>query len=221
MRFVAIIQARMGSTRFPGKVLAELDGRPLIDCVISSTARGICLAGRGDFLSVIVAIPRWGNDALALHCDRSSIPFWYDDCPESDVLSRFVNAISTFTSATHVVRICGDNPALCPYLMCRLVETARATQADYWGYEYEPGIPAITKRLGTVCEVVTVEALKHANRITPANSKYREHVTAPIYKKPETFKLHWEPLPEQYKNLFLAVDTPEDLTHVRRHYARH
>ena len=105
-KIVTIIQARMGSTRFPGKMMADLHGQPLVEWVI----RRCKDATRVD--EVVLSTSRFARDdplaAVALECDVQ-----LSRGPEEDVLTRFALA-ATLASADIVVRVCGDRPLVDP-----------------------------------------------------------------------------------------------------------
>ena len=102
---VAVIQARIGSTRLPCKMLLSLHGRPLVEWVVRRAGRARRLDG------LIVAIPDTrDNDVLAAALARLAVAVYRG--PEDDVLKRIVLAARS-TGATDVVRVCADNPLIC------------------------------------------------------------------------------------------------------------
>ena len=205
---VAIIQARLTSRRFPGKVLAELAGKPILRHVIDRVRQAEAVE------RIIVAAPKaGGGDAIKGHCDE-----WGAECvvtphPENDVLARVV-AVAESADASLVVRVCGDNPLINPKGIDELLAEAQlAPEADYTGYMAEDGRPMILVPAGCFAEVATLGALRRLNRQLPVASPQREHVTMGIYTD-ERFVCRWLALPEWYTDNGMpltAVDRPEDL----------
>lgn len=199
MNIVAIIQARMGSTRLPGKVLMPILGQPLLDLLVSRVKRStridrIVIATttetRDDQLAERVA----GLEGVALF--RGS---------EDNVLKRFAES-AKFSHADIVVRITADNP----FFDWRLADQAITRFiAGHFDYLSTPGYP-----YGIGIEVFTSRALFRADEI--ATDAYdREHVTAYFYRNPQLFKLGELRCAEALSHVRLTVDTPEDIDRAR------
>ena len=127
MNIVAIVQARLGSSRLPLKSLLSLRGAPIIDWVASRLKRSKRLT------RVVVATPDTALDKVLLeHLARNNI-----DCmagPEDDVLRRFTLAAQA-TEADCIVRICADNPLIWWEAIDRLIDFYFASQCDYaWNH---------------------------------------------------------------------------------------
>jgi spore coat polysaccharide biosynthesis protein SpsF len=207
---VAIIQARMGSTRLPGKILKPLAGRPSLAWIVERTR---AIAGVD---SVIVATTdRPGDDAVETlareagwRCFRGSEP---------DVLDRYYRA-AIEGGARHVVRVTADCPLLCVSEAGRTVAHHLAVAADYthnvtvWG----SGLP-----IGTGVEVMTFAALEASWR-EGHEPHHREHVDEFVYEHPERFRLECVKAPPELTRpeLRLTVDTPEDFALVGTLYER-
>src|SRR5262245_27747864 len=125
MRVVGIVQARMGSTRFPGKMLARLAGRPLLWHVIARMRLAICL----DDL-VLATSTEPADDILAMFAKGLGLPVVRG--PEDHVLARFAMAAAAHR-ADIVVRINGDAPLVDPLLTERMVAALIDQDADYIG----------------------------------------------------------------------------------------
>ena len=110
---VAVVQARMGSTRLPGKVLRPLGGRAVLDWVMTRLAE----AERLDQI-VLATSTSPADDAIAKHAEAYGYSIFRGS--EHDVLARFVGA-ARFSGATHVIRINADNPFLEPAFVDDLV----------------------------------------------------------------------------------------------------
>ena len=206
METVAIIQARLGSTRFPRKVLADLFGRSVLEWVVDRVRRA-----QGVDRIVVATCTRGGEEVHA-ECRRIGAACWISP-REEDVLGRFVEVAERFR-ADRVVRVCGDNPLLVPSGVDRLL--AAIGPADYAGYEVGGGA-AILRPTGYFAEVAAAEALRRLDAMLPPGHRWREHVTQGLYQQPEVFRCVLVPAPGWYDGLeHAAVDLPEDLEHVRR-----
>jgi len=208
MKTVAVIQARMNSRRFPGKVLADLCGKPVLQHVVDRVGQAKLV----DEVTIAVPDGDWEIINFGVHTQTSVHML----CPgrREDVLHR-VSSIAKQCDAYRVVRVCADNPLVSPKLIDHLVAIAKKTEADYVGFEFPPGEPAIARPNGYVAEVVKLSALERADRDMHPSSPDREHVTKFIYENPGYFSLCWEPLPGPFRSLPPAsIDTPEDLERV-------
>ena len=206
MRRVAIIQARMGSTRLPGKVLADIGGRTMLGRVVARARRASTLD------EVVVATSTLPEDeAVAREAARLGAPVFRGS--EQDVLDRYHEAAREFR-ADVVVRITSDCPLIEPEVVDRVgAEFARAA-ADYASNNMPQTYPR-----GLDVEVVTADALARAWR--EAREPYqRVHVTPYIYQHPELFRLLPVVAGRDYSGHRWTVDTPEDLAFVRAVYER-
>jgi len=206
MRTVAIIQARMGSTRLPGKVLADLDGRPVLALVLERTAATPGLD------AVAVAAPDLPRDeAIAEFCARENVICVRGS--ESDVLGRYHRAAAEL-AADIVVRITADCPLIDPEVVGRLLELRGDQNLDYAG-NATGALPPGRNRFpdGLDCEVFTRAALDLAHR--EATDAYdREHVT-PFLGRDERLRRGVLEAEADYGDERWTVDYPEDLERVR------
>jgi len=194
----AVLQARMNSTRFPGKALCPLAGIPLVEHIINR------IKAVTDFDHIVLAIPDSPSETpLVEMAQRLNIAIARG--PEEDVLERFLIAADQ-VKAQHIVRICGDNPLIDRQLMRLLIRTHLKENADYT-ITPDP-IP-----LGTGTEVVKVKALKNIAGTT-TEPKYREHVTTWFHDNPVAVAQSRVPAPAYLinKSHRLTVDTRSDLT---------
>lgn len=208
MKVVAIVQARMGSTRLPGKVLMDISGRPMLWHVLTrlSFARSLSevwvattTSCRDDQLAALSS--SWGY-----HCFRGS---------EDDVLSRYYHAALT-AGASVVVRVTSDCPLIDPEVTDRVIKTCIASGADYASNIVERTYPR-----GLDVEAFRFDALARAHR--EATKPYeREHVTPYIWQNPSQFKIVSVGAEENLRRpeLRLTVDTEDDLALVREIYRR-
>ncbi|KUK14345.1 MAG: glycosyltransferase family protein [Synergistetes bacterium] len=200
MRILGLIQARMGSKRLPGKVLAELDGRPLIFALLDR----LRWSKRVD--SFVVATTVLPEDDALVEVLRGKGFQVFRGHP-IDVLDRFYKAASLL-EANYIVRITADNPLTDPGLMDEAVMTALVKRADYVSFVNLP--------LGVYPEVVSFKALERAYKEAKAPYQ-REHVTPYINESPDKFNLIFleTDLGLGCDGLRLTVDYPEDLELMR------
>lgn len=206
-RTVAIIQARMGSSRFPGKMLADLGGHPILKWVINRTKFS------AEVDEVLLATTELSRDTpLVELANELQIKVYRGD--EQDVLGRFVYAAEN-SKADWVVRICADNPFIDPKEIDRLIHFYKANTCDYacnhlecLGNSYVDGFGA---------EITSLNLLKKISA-QAVEMKYREHVTLYFWDHQEKYKLLAVPAPPDlaYPELSFDVDTPEDLTKLKR-----
>ena len=213
----AIIQARYGSSRFPGKMLAPLAGDTLLGHVI----RRVQAAESVDRVIVATCEP---GAALIRHeviKHRGTIDVWVDEWLAEDVLGRFVRACRGMNETDWIVRVCGDNPLIRPDCIDALVTAAEQSPwTSYAGYCFPGGEPAILRPNGYFAEAVRVVALREANDILPHDHPDREHVTKVLYRHSDHFPSVWLPVPVWYRGCALpmaSVDTPYDLAKVQKY----
>lgn len=175
MKVAAIVQARMGSSRLPGKVLRPLAGVPVIQWICERLERCIHLD------AILVATGDGANDdVLAGKLGQLSIPVFRGS--EQDVLDRYYRAARA-VQADAVVRITGDCPLIDPGLVDETVSRFLAGQPDL---QYVSNIHPPTYPDGLDVEVFTIEALFKAWREAEWASE-REHVTLYMRTHPERF----------------------------------
>lgn len=176
MKTVAIIQARMGSTRLPGKALLPLAGVPAIRRVFD---RARLIAGVD---AVMVATTTSSqDDPLAAYCDANGIAVFRGS--EADVLDRYVGAARS-QQADLVMRITGDCPLLDPVESAKVLALFRATAGCDYACNCEP--PTLPDGLDT--EVIGMAALARAAAMA-SDGPSREHVTLFVRQHPDLFKL--------------------------------
>lgn len=204
-RPVAVIQARMGSTRLPGKVLADVAGAPLLARMMERVRTAQTLA------AVVVATTELEEDEpvraladeLGVGCFAGS---------PDDVLARMAGAARRF-GADPLVRLTADCPLIDPSLIDRCITTFLATPGcDHAGLagEFPDGLDT---------EVIASRALFHAAAVARLPSE-REHVTPFILNRPDAFACLRIPFPVPLGHLRWTVDEPRDLAFVREVYRR-
>ena len=206
MKVVAIIQARMGSTRLPGKVLLDLSGKTVLARVIERLRR----AKSVDEL-LVATTDRPEDDAIVEACNRLSVASFRGQ--ENDVLDRYHQAALS-VDADVIVRITSDCPLIDPELVDQTVRTFTSEAADYASNCLDRRYPR-----GLDTEVIRAQALARAWR--EARQPYeREHVTPYLPEHSAQFKLASLIADADYSHHRWTVDTPEDLELVRAIYQR-
>ncbi len=210
MKVVAIIQARMRSTRLWGKILEELCGVT----VLAHDIRRVRAASRVD--EVVVATSDLPvDDPVAEEAHRSGAQVVRGS--EQDVLSRY-HLAATRHDADVIVRITSDCPLFDPELLDRmLAEFLAALIGDHpWDY-YSNTLWGRTYPTGLDAEIFTRQALERAHRegLLPHE---REHVTAYLHQHPELFHLGGMSAEEDNSRHRWTLDTPEDLELIRAVY---
>jgi spore coat polysaccharide biosynthesis protein SpsF len=206
MSVVAIIQARMGSTRLPGKVLLPLGGMPMVLCVAERAAR---IAGVDQ---VIVATSTLaGDDSLAACLTNAGVDCFRGD--QDDVLDRYYRC-ALERGASVVVRITADCPLLSSAVSSRVLAAFLSG-----GCDYSSNCGARTYPRGLDTEVMSFDALATAWREAVAKPD-REHVTAFIEMDPERFRLRnvVDADSMDHSEMRWTVDEPADYELVRRIY---
>jgi spore coat polysaccharide biosynthesis protein SpsF len=207
MRTIVIVQARMGSTRLPGKVLEDLGGVPLLDWSVTRSQRA-----RVDAVVVATSVQP-ADDVIVDLCRARGWPVWRGS--EHDVLQRYHEA-AAFYDAELVVRITSD----CPFTDPALIDASTAFFHDHADeFDLITNMYPPTWPLGLAVEVLPFRVLERMQRLA-TRSPHREHVTAMGYDHPELFRLANLPCTEDLHLHRWTVDTPEDLQLVRAVTAR-
>ncbi len=206
---VAIIQARMGSSRLPGKVLKDIGGEPMLFRVVVRARRAQTI-GR----VVVATTTDPGDNPLADFCREQGFPCYRGD--PHDVLDRYYQTARAFDAVT-IVRLTADCPVIDPGEIDRTVGAFRDAGVDFAANRLPPPWKRTTP-IGLDTEVVTFQALARTWR--EADEKYqREHVMPYLYDKKGRFRILLVDHEPDYGHFRWTVDTPEDLTLLRRIYA--
>lgn len=201
---VAIIQARMSSTRFPGKVLAPLAGQPSIVRQIERARRATLL----DDVVVATSVDDSDDDFAGLLAQHA-IPVYRG--PLVDVLQRFVDIIEELRPQV-VVRLTGDCPLTSPAVIDDIVSRFLSSDLDYASNSLVPSYPD-----GLDVEVMRADALVRVAGMSldPAE---REHVTLGIYRRCDIFRVANFSGATDLSDLRWTVDSPEDYEFVYEVY---
>lgn len=207
MRSVAIVQARMGSTRLPGKVLLELAGEPML-------TRCVNRVGRGEMVDefVVATTVEDSDDAIERLCISCGWHCFRGD--ENDVLDRFYHAAVAY-QADVVVHITSDCPLIDPEIVDIVIKEFVHLQPNV---DYVCNfLPTRSFPRGLDTEVMRFDVLERAWR-EDLNTVFREHVTPYIRTNPGLFHLHGIRSEVDYSYMRWTVDTFEDLIFVRNIY---
>lgn len=204
-RVVAIIQARMGSTRLPAKVMRPILDKPMLGWVVYRL-QSCHLIDR----IVVATTDSSSDDAIAKWCETNSIALFRGS--ENDVLDRYFQA-ANLHKAELIVRVTSDCPLIDPYIVDYVIAGGLASQpiADYVSNTLERTYPR-----GLDVEAVTYEALSRSWH--EDQSDWREHVTPYIYRNPDKFSLLSITNPMSYSEHRWTVDTIEDFQLVEKIY---
>ncbi len=202
---LAILQARVSSSRLPSKVLAPILGQAMLVRQIERLHRAETI----DRL-VIATSDHVTDDPLAELCAGSGVACHRGSL--DDVLARFCGAYVAFGPARHVVRLTGDCPLADPTVIDRVVRHHMASGADYTTNAVQPTWPD-----GLDVEVMRSEVLQRARAEARLPSE-REHVTPYIHKHPEWFRVEHVRGERDLSMLRWTVDEPADLAFVTEVY---
>ncbi len=204
---VAIIQARTGSSRLPGKILMDISGKPMLWHIVNRLGRSRLI----DKI-VIATTASAGDNAVEEFCEKHGI-----DChrgSENDVLDRYYSAAEAY-KADAVVRITGDCPLIDPVV----VDETISAYLDDGASDMASNV--ITRRYprGLDTEVISFKALKRAWNDARKDHQ-REHVTAYIYENIKMFNVRSVENKADLSHLRWTVDEKKDMELVREIYKR-
>ena len=200
MKVLAIVQARMGSTRLPNKVMREVDGIPLIELLLARLSHSI-------EIDQIVLATSIDSRNIPLVDHVTSLGYQSFQGSENDVLERFYFAAQQF-SGDIIIRITGDCPLIDPQLVDEAVRKFKTNNADYLSNTNPPTFPD-----GLDIEVFTFAALQRAYNESNTSSD-REHVT-PYIRESGHFSTMNVASDTDFSNLRWTVDEDQDLEVVR------
>lgn len=197
---VAILQARMSSTRLPGKVLLDLGGRPVLERMVervrfSKRVNRVVVATTDDF----------SDDPICDLCKRLGIDFYRGSL--QDVLDRYYKAAVRYRTDV-VVRLTGDCPLIDPFLIDEVVDALISKNVDFACNRLPPPFHR-TYPIGLDVEACTFRALERAWR--EAVEKHdREHVLPYLYEVEGRFKVLQLNFQQDLGKMRWTLDTPED-----------
>lgn len=202
MRTVAIIQARMGSTRLPGKVAKRIVGMPMLEHML----RREKMSRTVDDV-VVATTNKSEDDTVEVMAKACGVSVYRGN--EHDVLDRYYQAAKE-AKADIVVRVTGDCPLHYGDIIDETVKHFLAAKVDY-------GRSPSNYPEGLDTEVFTFAALERAWREAKLPSE-REHVTPYLYTHPELFVCdsEWTPAQGEFQGMHWSVDTPQDFAFVTK-----
>jgi len=204
-KVVAIVQARMGSTRLPGKVLMDIEGKTVLARVTDRLSRA------EQVQQIVIATTTSAlDDAIVTEAERNGIAVFRGS--EQDVRSRYHQAAEEFC-ADAIVRITSDCPLIDAEIVDRVVYEALSTEADFVSNCIRRTYPR-----GLDAEVFTLDALRRADDLGE-RPHHREHVTPIFYERPDLFRVCSVTGDEDYTRHRWTLDTPEDLQLIRAIYS--
>lgn len=207
-----IVQARMGSTRLPGKILKPFhQDKCILDILLGN------LHKVKDAKVIVTTSINPNNDELERYLQQKGELVYRG--AEDDVLDRFICAAEAH-DVDRIVRICSDNPFMDYTGVALLAEKASGSNADYIGFRIN-NTPSIKTHFGFWGEFVTLDALKKV-RDTSDDSTTHEHVTIYVYTHPEEYKCEWIECPaflQGRDDIRLTIDTEEDMENARKVYS--
>lgn len=204
MKTVIIVQARMTSTRLPGKVLKQILGKTLIEYLVERLRR-VKLADA----FVIATTTNDTDEPIVELCGQLNVPVTRGS--ENDVLARYYEA-AQLHQADVVVRVTSDCPLIDPVVIDSAIRFYRehGTEFDYVSNALTQSFP-----YGMAVEVFSFNLLEQAHREALAEPE-REHVTPFIYTRPERYRIGHLIQADDQSHHRWTVDTPEDFELVRR-----
>lgn len=204
MKILAVLQARVSSTRLPGKVLLPVLGEPML-------LRQIERVRRSQFIDKLVVATSTdpSDDALESLCRSAGVECFRGSL--LDVLDRFVQAARPH-QPEHVVRLTGDCPLADPVVIDEVIKFHLEDGYDYSSNTLEPTYPD-----GLDVEIMRYTVLEEIWRTAVLPSQ-REHVTLSIYQQPDRFRLGSFRAGNDLSRLRWTVDEPADYNLVCRIY---
>ena len=204
MKVICMIQARMGSSRLPGKVLAKIKGKPILEHIV-------------DFLRhskytnkiVIATTDHKEDDSIEDLAKKMEIPCYRGSF--DDPLGRFYNCAKIFKPDI-IVRITGDNPLIDPEIVDKVIQICIENKSEYASNMINQTYP-----LGYLVEAITFSLLEnlHKNKKDPLN---REHIVWDIRENPQNYKISeiFAPKHMRRPEWRLSVDYIEDLELIKK-----
>ena len=197
-----IIQARIGSTRLPAKVMLKLDKNNTVLNYVLTQVKSSKLCEK-----IIIATTTLDEDNQIInHVKNLNIDIFKGD--SNDVLDRFFKC-AKFFSLDIIIRITSDNPLIDPTLVDNLIKKFNSISCDYLTNSYVRTFP-----YGTEVEIFSCKALEKAWENAKKPSE-REHVTPYFYNNPDQFKIFNVENSTNISNLRWTIDRKNDLTLVK------
>jgi spore coat polysaccharide biosynthesis protein SpsF len=204
-RVIAIIQARMSSTRLPGKVLLDLGGQPVLERMVERVKRSKLVSE-----TVVATTTDASDDPIVELCTRLETPVFRGSLP--DVLDRYYQCARQF-GADIIVRLTGDCPLVDPVLIDQVIDELLKQGADFSRNRLPPPYTR-SYPIGLDVEACTVTALETA-WLAATEKHDREHVMPYLYEVPGRFEVTQVQNDVDYGTLRWTLDTSEDMALLR------
>ena len=206
MKINAIVQARCGSTRFPNKVFADINGKPLLWHVISRL-------GYSEHIDniIIATTVNKKDDIIEAWCCSEGIKCFRGS--ENDVLNRYYSASVAYPSDI-IVRVTADDPFKEPAVIDKVISKLLDEKLDLATNNFPPSFPE-----GLDCEAFTFKVLEMMEKATQ-DSYEREHVTQYVYHNPDKFKIGNVVSDIPLSSYRWTIDNQEDYDMVKTIYTK-
>lgn len=203
-KIICLMQARMGSTRLPGKVLRLISDKPMLWHDLQRVKKTKSLTN-----TVVVTTDLPADNLITDYCESWEIPYFCGS--ELNVLDRYYQAANAF-KADIIVRVTSDCPLICPALIDQVIQTLiNDNSLDYAaiGKGYPRGLNA---------EAFTMQSFEKVHKHAEADYE-QVHVTPHYYLNPKKFNIKIIERDAPEDDMRWTVDTPEDIKMVRAVYA--
>ena len=202
-----VIQARMGSTRLPGKILKPFyKNLSILELIVNNIKSAVS----NKYEIVIATSNNTENNIIEDFAIKNELKLYRGD--ECDVLSRFIG-VGVQNGYSHILRICSDNPFISKYYLDKLIsEWEVLTSNHYLSFKMYDGTPVIKTHLGFFAEIVSLNSLQVAYNSTN-KLNYRENVTEYVYSNPIKFNVKFLELPtyiSKRNDLRFTIDDIKD-----------
>ena len=207
METAIILQARLGSKRFPSKVLKKINGKTILEYVINRLKKTKLSK------NIIVATTNREEDKKIIKVAKKTNCHTFRGST-NNVLNRYYKAAVHY-KVKNIVRICSDCPLIDPKIINKVYFFYLKNNYDYVSNKIFPSYP-----IGMGVEILNFQSLKKANKLTK-NSYDKEHVTPYIYKNPKKFKIKNVGLKKKLLNYRIVLDYKEDfklISNILKHF---
>ena len=207
MKTLCIIQARAGSTRFPGKTLKKLSNLMVIEWVLKRVKKSKRIN------KIVLATTKLKEDLkLTKIAKKNKIAYFRGS--NKDVLKRFYNAAQKY-NPKFVVRVCADNPFIDPLMLDKLIQSFKPKNFDY-GFNHQSKLKNNCAD-GFGAEIFSFNLLKKLN-YSVTKPSLREHVTLYIWRNQKKFKIQsiYPSNKLLFPNLKFDIDTEKDFQKLKK-----
>lgn len=203
MRIEIYVQARMQSTRLPGKVMMPVLNKPLLEFLIERLEQ----VKEADTFAILTST-KAADDVIASYCERRGVTCFRGS--EEDVLTRYYQAAKE-RQPDAIARVTADCPLIDPEIIDKVL---KEYQESFPAYDYVSNSLVRSFPRGLDIEVFSFNALKKAFEEAEDPAE-REHVTLYMYRNPDKFRIKNVSLDKDLSSHRWTVDTPEDFTLIR------